>query len=310
LLAIAILLVEAESVDRRCEKATVGQERHGSKRGVSCKHFSRPSPRLIPSHEGSRMAASSVGTQSQISERPRIFLRSITTFTINELSITTERSFHARQSNQYDNPLISRYASPEMSRLWSPQRKFSTWRRLWVALAEPRRNWDCRSRRNRSHNSRRSGRHRLRGRRALRAKAAARRDGSRTRLRRPLPRRPSHHPPGRHELLRHRQHRPAAAARGLADDRSPRCGRDRRAGRLRRNVSRPPCLGFTHLQPAQRRPSANGPVSGRTISRWTWPKSSTASAASRPWAQGHYGTQASFLQLFHGDHARCGSWRS
>ncbi|MFZ5831625.1 MAG: adenylosuccinate lyase [Planctomycetota bacterium] len=36
----------------------------------------------------------------------------------------------------YDNPLISRYASPRMSALWSPQRKFSTWRRLWVALAE------------------------------------------------------------------------------------------------------------------------------------------------------------------------------
>ena len=38
--------------------------------------------------------------------------------------------------NQYDNPLLSRYASPEMSELWSPQRKFSTWRRLWAALAE------------------------------------------------------------------------------------------------------------------------------------------------------------------------------
>ena len=38
--------------------------------------------------------------------------------------------------DQYDNPLIGRYASTEMSRLWSPQRKFSTWRRLWVALAE------------------------------------------------------------------------------------------------------------------------------------------------------------------------------
>lgn len=36
----------------------------------------------------------------------------------------------------YDNPLIHRYASAEMSRLWGPQRKFSTWRRLWVALAE------------------------------------------------------------------------------------------------------------------------------------------------------------------------------
>ncbi|HEX7446326.1 MAG TPA: adenylosuccinate lyase [Pirellulales bacterium] len=37
---------------------------------------------------------------------------------------------------QYDNPLIARYASAEMSRLWSPERKFRTWRRLWVALAE------------------------------------------------------------------------------------------------------------------------------------------------------------------------------
>ncbi|HQU41242.1 MAG TPA: lyase family protein, partial [Pirellulales bacterium] len=36
----------------------------------------------------------------------------------------------------YDNPLIARYASAEMSRLWGPQRKFRTWRRLWVALAE------------------------------------------------------------------------------------------------------------------------------------------------------------------------------
>ena len=36
----------------------------------------------------------------------------------------------------YDNPLITRYASEDMSRLWSPQRKHSTWRRLWVALAE------------------------------------------------------------------------------------------------------------------------------------------------------------------------------
>lgn len=36
----------------------------------------------------------------------------------------------------YDNPLIARYASAEMSRLWGPERKFRTWRRLWLALAE------------------------------------------------------------------------------------------------------------------------------------------------------------------------------
>ncbi len=36
----------------------------------------------------------------------------------------------------YENPLIGRYASDAMCRLWGPQRKFSTWRKLWVALAE------------------------------------------------------------------------------------------------------------------------------------------------------------------------------
>ena len=38
--------------------------------------------------------------------------------------------------NTYQNPLITRYASSEMSRIFSPQRKFGAWRRLWVALAE------------------------------------------------------------------------------------------------------------------------------------------------------------------------------
>jgi len=36
----------------------------------------------------------------------------------------------------YDNPLIARYAGASMSERWGPQRKFRTWRRLWLALAE------------------------------------------------------------------------------------------------------------------------------------------------------------------------------
>ena len=36
----------------------------------------------------------------------------------------------------YNNPLTGRYAGKEMSRIWSPQYKHSTWRRLWLALAE------------------------------------------------------------------------------------------------------------------------------------------------------------------------------
>ncbi|MBX3426680.1 MAG: adenylosuccinate lyase [Pirellulales bacterium] len=38
--------------------------------------------------------------------------------------------------DRYENPLNTRYASAEMSEIWSAQRKHSTWRRLWVALAE------------------------------------------------------------------------------------------------------------------------------------------------------------------------------
>ena len=36
----------------------------------------------------------------------------------------------------YETPLNSRYASREMQNIFSPDRKFTTWRRLWVALAE------------------------------------------------------------------------------------------------------------------------------------------------------------------------------
>jgi len=36
----------------------------------------------------------------------------------------------------YETPLSSRYASREMLRLFSPDMRFTTWRRLWVALAE------------------------------------------------------------------------------------------------------------------------------------------------------------------------------
>lgn len=35
----------------------------------------------------------------------------------------------------YESPLASRYASKEMLYIFSPDKKFSTWRRLWIALA-------------------------------------------------------------------------------------------------------------------------------------------------------------------------------
>ena len=40
------------------------------------------------------------------------------------------------REDEYVNPLVTRYASREMSAAFSPQRKHATWRRLWLALAE------------------------------------------------------------------------------------------------------------------------------------------------------------------------------
>lgn len=39
-------------------------------------------------------------------------------------------------ADRYSNPLTERYASPEMSYIFSANFKFGTWRRLWLALAE------------------------------------------------------------------------------------------------------------------------------------------------------------------------------
>ena len=42
--------------------------------------------------------------------------------------------------HDYVNPLVERYASKAMRWIFSPQYKFQTWRRLWVALAEAEEN--------------------------------------------------------------------------------------------------------------------------------------------------------------------------
>src|SRR5215210_9059734 len=42
-------------------------------------------------------------------------------------------------TDTYESPLASRNSSPEMLRLFSPQHKFSLWRRLWLELARAER---------------------------------------------------------------------------------------------------------------------------------------------------------------------------
>ena len=39
-------------------------------------------------------------------------------------------------TDRYQTPLAERYASPEMQQIFSQDKKFTTWRRLWIALAE------------------------------------------------------------------------------------------------------------------------------------------------------------------------------
>ena len=38
--------------------------------------------------------------------------------------------------DKYSSPFMERYGSKEMQYLFSPEKKFKTWRRLWVALAQ------------------------------------------------------------------------------------------------------------------------------------------------------------------------------
>jgi adenylosuccinate lyase len=212
----------------------------------------------------------------------------------------------------YDNPLVTRYASREMAALWGPRRKFSTWRRLWVALAEAEHELGLLS------DDGRTPRITASQLAELRAHADdidfARADAHERRL--------------RHDVMAHihAYGESAPAAAGIIHLGATSCFvtdntdlllirdslglvRDRLVGvidalaRFAERWRSLPTLGFTHFQPAQLT------TVGKRACLWCYDFLLDLAEVEHRLAtlrfrgvKGTTGTQASFLALFHGDH--------
>jgi adenylosuccinate lyase len=221
-----------------------------------------------------------------------------------DFSLTQEP--YLMSHDNYDNPLIGRYASREMITLWGPQRKFSTWRRLWVALAEAEAELGLPIARQQI------------------AEMAAQVDNI------DFAAAAEHERRLRHDVMAHVHAfgdvcptaRPiihlGATSCYVTDNTDlllMRSALSQIAHRLASTIDRLavfaerykdlPCLAFTHLQPAQ-------PTTvGKRATLWAYDlaqdleevehRLSTLKSRS---IKGATGTQASFLELFHGDHAK------
>ena len=206
----------------------------------------------------------------------------------------------------YENPLVARYASKAMAELWSGQKKFSTWRRLWVALAEAERELGL----NISESQIAE----------LKAKVddidfdAAR----------------AHEKRLRHDVMAHVHaygdvapearkiiHLGATSCyvtdntdlilirEGLTRVRDGLVGAIDALGNFARTYRDLPCLGYTHFQPAQL------VTVGKRATLWAYELILDLTDVERRLAdlrflgvKGTTGTQASFLALFDGDHAK------
>ncbi|MEM6799405.1 MAG: adenylosuccinate lyase [Planctomycetota bacterium] len=204
----------------------------------------------------------------------------------------------------YENPLITRYASREMASLWGPQKKHATWRRLWVWLAEAEQELGLPITDEQI------------------AELAARVDDidfdAAAKYEREL----------RHDVMAHvhAYGDQCPAARGIihlgATSQFVNCNTELMLLReslelVMRRLARVidalaafaeehkalPTLGFTHLQPAQ-------PTTvGKRASLWCYDLAMDLDEVEHRWAtlrarrvKGTTGTQASFLELFQGDH--------
>ena len=208
--------------------------------------------------------------------------------------------------NVYENPLITRYASREMAQLWSTARRIGLWRELWIILAETERDLGLPISEAQLEE--------------LRAFRATLNLDVADRYEREL----------RHDVMAqvHAYGDQCPNARGIihwgatscyvTDNSDLMLYRDGLKMVRRRLVAclsalakfasehnALPCLAYTHLQPAQ-------PTTvGKRATLWAYDlvldlaevDHRLASMLARS-AKGTTGTQASFLQLFNGDHAK------
>ncbi len=206
----------------------------------------------------------------------------------------------------YENPLISRYASREMATIWSAQTKHSTWRLLWIALAE------CQQQLGLSITDAQLA--------EMRANVSNVNFDAADRYESEL----------RHDVMAHvhawGDQCPAArpiihlgATSCFVTDNSELIQIRESLLLVRRRLVQVidhlarfaseyrdlPCLGFTHMQPAQ-------PTTvGKRAALWCWDLlldleevEHRISTLRFRGVKGTTGTQATFLSLFHGDHAK------
>ena len=187
--------------------------------------------------------------------------------------------------------------------------RYGLWRRLWLALAEGERELGVLDPgRGDRADARAPRRHRLRRGGGVRAAVPPRRDGARARVRRRRAGGEAVHPPRRHERVRHGQRRPDPHA-----PRARRCCAGKVVGVLRALADVRARSGAPSRRSATRTCSPRSSTTvGKRATLWMQdlvldlarPRSPHRRRCRCRGVKGTTGTQASFLELFDGDHAQ------